>query len=112
MSADTTASQGALRTRRVPGAPEGSPGSIVLDRGEPTKAPTKAELLWAMTRRLEAQRGASCKVTISRNAKHEYQYAVEVAGEDAQACADEAQRIEQALAVVYPPPPVVKPEHK
>jgi hypothetical protein len=92
--------------------PEGMPGHLTLDRGERPKPPTKAEMQWAMLRRLETAGQPRSKVTITRNAKHEYQYTVDVSGDDAGQCADEAKRIETALAVVYPPPAPIRPEHK
>lgn len=104
------------RVVRDEAVPEGMPGSLKLDRGdqpaERVKPPTKAEIQWTLLRRLENAGAPRSKVTITRNAKHEHQYSVEVAGDDPEACSLEAQRIEHALAAVYPPPPSVTTETK
>ena len=100
------------RTVVDPDVPEGAPGSIKLDDGRPPKAPTKAEIQWTLLRRLENAGAARSKVTISRNAKHEHQYSVEVAGDDVDECHAKAVEIENALALIYPAPPSVVTEVK
>lgn len=89
----------------------GEPGYLRLEE-ERRKAPTKAEIQWAMLHRLETAGAARSKVSIARNAKHEIQWSVEVAGEDVDECRDKAVEIEKSLTTLYPPPATVEVELK
>ena len=87
----------------------GEPGYVRLEE-ERKKAPTKAEIQWAMLHRLETAGQARSKVSLTRNAKHEIQWSVEVAGEDVDECRDKAVEIEKSLTTLYPPPAAIEVE--
>lgn len=91
---------------KVPGAP----GSLKVAEPERAQRVSQAEMLRSLMLRHESAQHERTNVEISRNAQGKHQVKVAVADPDGDRAASEAQRIYDALTMLYPYEVVEKPQ--